>query len=145
MKKKILSVLLSVAMAATLLVGCGGGGDTAAPAAEEPAAEAPAAEEPAAEPAAEAPAAGGKVGVSMPTKDLQRWNQDGANMEEQLKAAGYEVDLQYAANDVQQQLSQVENMISGGCNVLVIAAIEGSSLGEALDMAKEANIPVIAY
>jgi len=49
------------------------------------------------------------------------------------------------ANDVQQQLSQVENMISGGCNVLVIAAIEGSSLGEALDMAKDAGIPVIAY
>ena len=94
---------------------------------------------------APAPANGAKVGVSMPTKDLQRWNQDGANMESQLKAAGYEVDLQYAANDVQQQLSQVENMISNGCDVLVIAAIEGSSLGEALDMAKGANIPVIAY
>jgi putative multiple sugar transport system substrate-binding protein len=81
----------------------------------------------------------------MPTKDLQRWNQDGANMEEQFKAAGYEVDLQYASNDVQTQLSQVENMISSGCNVLVIAAIEGSSLGEALGQAKEAGIPVIAY
>ena len=32
-----------------------------------------------------APANGTKVGVSMPTKDLQRWNQDGANMESQLK------------------------------------------------------------
>ena len=81
----------------------------------------------------------------MPTKDLQRWNQDGSNMESELKAAGYEVDLQFASNDVQTQLSQVENMISSGCSVLVIAAIEGSSLGEALDMAKEANIPVIAY
>ena len=89
--------------------------------------------------------AGKKVGVSMPTKDLQRWNQDGANMESELKAAGYEVDLQYAANDVQQQLSQIENMIAGGCDVVVIAAIEGSSLGEALDMAKASNIPVIAY
>ena len=94
---------------------------------------------------APAPANGTKVGVSMPTKDLQRWNQDGANMESQLKQAGYEVELQFAANDVQQQLSQIENMISNGCDVLVIAAIEGSSLGEALDMAKEANIPVIAY
>ena len=86
-----------------------------------------------------------KVGVSMPTKDLQRWNQDGDNMKAMLEEAGYEVDLQYASNDVQTQLSQVENMISGGCNVLVIAAIEGSSLGEALDMAKDAGIPVIAY
>ena len=48
-----------------------------------------------------------KVGVSMPTKDLQRWNQDGDNMQAMLVEAGYEVDLQYAANDVQQQLNQV--------------------------------------
>ncbi len=86
-----------------------------------------------------------KVGVSMPTKDLQRWNQDGDNMQKELEAAGYEVDLQYASNDVQTQLSQVENMISNGDEILVIAAIEGSSLGEALDMAKENDIPVIAY
>jgi len=86
-----------------------------------------------------------KVGVSMPTKDLQRWNQDGENMQKQLEAAGYTVDLQYASNDVQTQLSQVENMISEGADVLVIAAIEGSSLGEALTMAKDEGIPVIAY
>ena len=117
--KKLLSVLLSVAVIATLLTGCGGAGGSSSGAK--------------------------KVGVSMPTKDLQRWNQDGANMEKELKAAGYEVDLQFANNDVQQQVSQIENMISNGCDVLVIAAIEGSSLGEALDMAKKANIPVIAY
>ena len=86
-----------------------------------------------------------RVGVSMPTKDLQRWNQDGDNMKSELEAAGYEVDLQYASNDVQTQLSQVENMISEGADVLVIAAIEGSSLGEALAMAKDEGIPVIAY
>ena len=91
------------------------------------------------------PGDGQKIGVSMPTKDLQRWNQDGENMQKMLEDAGYEVDLQYASNDVQQQLSQVENMISSGADVLVIAAIEGSSLGEALDMAKENEIPVIAY
>lgn len=147
MKKKVLSALLSVAMVATLLIGCGAK-EEAAPAAEAPAAteEAAAEEAPAAEEAAPAAEANGsKVGVSMPTKDLQRWNQDGANMEAELKAAGYEVDLQYASNDVQTQVSQIENMINSGCNVLVIAAIEGSSLGEPLDMAKAAGIPVIAY
>ena len=90
-------------------------------------------------------AEGQKVGVSMPTKDLQRWNQDGENMQAELEAAGYTVDLQFAANDVQQQLNQVTNMINNGCEVLVIAAIEGSSLGSALDLAKEKGIPVIAY
>ncbi len=158
MKKKVLSAILSCAMVASLLVGCGGAAPAADSSSDAPAADAAeeaapaddAAEEAApADDAAEAPAddagAGKKVGVSMPTKDLQRWNQDGSNMESELKAAGYEVDLQFASNDVQTQLSQVENMISGKCDVLVIAAIEGSSLGEALDMAKDAGIPVIAY
>ena len=86
-----------------------------------------------------------KIGVSMPTKTLQRWNQDGDYMKAELEAAGFEVDLQYGANDVATQLSQIENMINSGCKVLVIAAIEGSSLGSVLDMAEAKGIPVIAY
>lgn len=93
------------------------------------------------EPAAE----GGLVGVSMPTKDLQRWNQDGSNMQAQLEAAGYTVDLQYAANDIPTQVSQIENMIANGCEVLVVASIDGSALGTVMAQAKEAGIPVIAY
>jgi len=86
-----------------------------------------------------------KVGVSMPTKDLQRWNQDGSNMRDQLKKAGYNVDLQYAANDIPTQVSQIENMITGGCKVLVIAAVDGSSLSNVLDQAAKKGIKVIAY
>ena len=142
MKRKLLSMILATAMVATMLVGCG---SSSAPAAE---AEAPAAEaEVEAEaPEAEAPAAeGGLVGVAMPTKDLQRWNQDGANMKAELEAAGYTVDLQYAANDIATQVSQIENMINSGCELLVVASIDGDSLGTVLEMAKEASIPVIAY
>ena len=143
MKKKILSGILSAVMAASLLAGCGQAAQTTT---ETPAAEPAATEAPAAEPAAEpAAAGGGKVGVAMPTKDLQRWNQDGSNMEEQLKAAGYEVDLQYASNDIATQVSQIENMISSGAQVLVIASIDGDSLGTVLAQAKEAGIKVIAY
>ena len=90
-------------------------------------------------------AAGEKVGVSMPTKDLQRWNQDGDNMQKELEDAGYEVELQYASNDPATQLNQIKTMIGNGAEVLVIAAIEGDSLGEALDLAAENEIPVIAY
>ena len=88
---------------------------------------------------------GQKVGVSMPTKDLQRWVQDGENMQKELEAAGFEVELQYASNDVPTQLNQVETMIDNGCTVVVISAIEGSSLGTALAKAKEKGIKVIAY
>ncbi len=140
MKKKLLSGILSAVMTASLLVGCGGAApaaSTEAPASEPAATEAPA--------ATESAGGSGKVGVAMPTKDLQRWNQDGANMEEQLKAAGYEVDLQYASNDIATQVSQIENMISSGAQVLVIASIDGDSLGTVLAQAKEAGIKVIAY
>jgi len=93
-----------------------------------------------------APAVEMKVGVSMPTQSLQRWNQDGANMKEQLEAAGYTVDLQFAGdNDIPTQVSQLETMISGGCNVLVIAAIDGKALTTVLESAKAADIKVIAY
>lgn len=85
------------------------------------------------------------IGVAMPTQDLQRWNQDGENMKAELEEKGYTVDLQYGGNDVQTQVSQIENMIANGDQMLVIAAIEGDSLGTVLAQAKEANIPVIAY
>ena len=87
----------------------------------------------------------GLIGVAMPTQDLQRWNQDGENMKAELEAKGYEVDLQFAGNDVATQVSQVENMIANGDQLLVIASIEGDSLGTVLAQAKEANIPVISY
>ena len=70
---------------------------------------------------------GKTVGVCMPTKDLQRWNQDGANMKKELEAAGYKVDLQYANNEIATQVNQIENMITGGVDILVIASIDGAS------------------
>ena len=139
MKKKLLSLLLTGAMAASMFVGCGtstettDGGASGGDAAQTT------------ESSDAAASTGKKVGVSMPTKDLQRWNQDGANMQEKLEAAGYEVELQYASNQTDTQVNQIETMINDGCDVLVIAAIESSSLGTVMDKAKEANIPVIAY
>lgn len=85
------------------------------------------------------------IGVCMPTKTLQRWNQDGTNMKKQLEAAGYKVDLQYADDDIPTQVTQIENMIANDINLLVIASIEGDSLGTVLAQAKEKDIPVIAY
>ena len=66
-------------------------------------------------------------------------------MKEKLEAAGYTVDLQYASNDIATQVSQIENMINSGCKVVVIASIDGDSLGTVLEQAKEKKIPVIAY
>jgi putative multiple sugar transport system substrate-binding protein len=85
------------------------------------------------------------IGVAMPTQSLQRWNQDGANMKTQLEAKGYKVDLQYSNNDVNTQVQGIENMITKGCKVLVVAAIDGSALTDVLKKAGENGIKVIAY
>ena len=87
----------------------------------------------------------GTIGIAMPTKSSARWIADGNAMVEQFKAAGYETDLQYAEDDIPNQLAQVENMITKGVNVLVIAAIDGTTLSNALANAKAADIKVIAY
>lgn len=145
MRKRILSVILGAVMSMALLAGCGTAastGDTETPAAEQ---TDETKEETTEEPKAEEETGGGKIGVAMPTKDLQRWNQDGTNMEAQLVEAGYEVDLQYASNEIATQVSQIENMINSDCELLVIASIDGDSLGTVLELAKEKNIPVIAY
>ncbi len=124
MKRKLVSVLLCIALVSSLLVGCGTTTTTSGDGASGDKK---------------------KVGVAMPTKDLQRWNQDGDNMKKSLEAAGYTVDLQYANNEIATQVSQIENMITGGCDLLVLATIDGGSVGTVLAEAKEKNIPVIAY
>ena len=87
----------------------------------------------------------GTVGIAMPTKSSSRWISDGNSMVEQFTAAGYATDLQYAEDDIPTQLAQVENMITKGVNVLVIAAIDGTTLSNALENAQAAGIKVIAY
>lgn len=87
----------------------------------------------------------GTVGIAMPTKSSSRWISDGNSMVEQFTAAGYATDLQYAEDDIPNQLAQIENMITKGVNVLVIAAIDGTTLSNALENAAAAGIKVIAY
>ena len=87
----------------------------------------------------------GTIGIAMPTKSSARWISDGNSMVEQFKAAGYDTDLQYAEDDIPNQLAQIENMITKGDKVLVIAAIDGSTLSNALANAAAAGIKVIAY
>lgn len=88
---------------------------------------------------------GALIGVAMPTQSLQRWNQDGANMKKELEAKGYRVELQYANNDNNQQIQQIENMITKGCKILVIASIDGSTLSDVLKKAADNGVKVIAY
>ncbi|MCM2290738.1 sugar-binding protein [Allorhizobium sp. BGMRC 0089] len=87
----------------------------------------------------------GTVGIAMPTKSSARWIDDGNNIVKQLKAAGYDTDLQYGEDDIPNQLSQIENMVTKGVKVLVIAPIDGTTLSDALKQAHDAGIKVISY
>lgn len=87
----------------------------------------------------------GTIGVSMPTKSSARWIADGDGMVKSLKDKGYKADLQYADDDIPNQLAQIENMITKKVKVLVIASIDGTTLNNALQKAADAGIKVIAY
>lgn len=140
--RKILSMVLMAVMIFTL-VGCSGNDaettDTSGTSTEENVSEEGVATE------QKTGSKGKKVGVAMPTQSSQRWIQDGDNMRTQLEALGYEVDLQYAEDDVQMQVAQIENLINNGADALVVAAVDSSALVNALGEAKANGIPVIAY
>lgn len=153
MKRKLLGALLSVAMVASLLAGCGSKPAASDNAGDNAQAEAPADNSNDAAPAdnadAEAPAdttsAGGKIGISMPTQSLERWNRDGAYLDEQFKAAGFETILTFSDNDSGRQVNDIQNMLADGVNLLIVAAIDGEALNTAMNEAAEANVPVISY
>lgn len=88
---------------------------------------------------------GGTIGVAMPTKSSERWIADGNNIKKQLEDAGYSVDLQYAEDDIPTQVSQVENMVTKGVDMLVIAAIDGTALGDVLETAASQDIEILSY
>ncbi|MBA3905911.1 MAG: substrate-binding domain-containing protein, partial [Pseudonocardiales bacterium] len=99
----------------------------------------------------QAPAAGGAsvagalVGVTMPTKSSERWIHDGDNIKAALEKLGYTVDLQYAENDIPTQVNQIENQITRGAKLLIIASIDGTAITTQLQEAADKKIPVIAY
>ncbi|WP_430542452.1 multiple monosaccharide ABC transporter substrate-binding protein [Streptomyces iconiensis] len=88
---------------------------------------------------------GGTIGLAMPTKSSERWIADGKNMAKQFREAGYKTDLQYGDDKVENQVAQVENMITQGHRLLVIAAIDGAALTDVLEKAHDAGVPVISY
>ena len=90
-------------------------------------------------------AKGSKIGISMPTKSLERWNRDGSYLEKEFEKAGYDVSLTYSDNKIDQQVKDIEGLIADKVDLLVVAAIDGESLAQVLSEAKNQNIPVIAY
>ncbi|MGW3289599.1 substrate-binding domain-containing protein, partial [Streptomyces sp. NPDC001002] len=90
-------------------------------------------------------AKGGTIGIAMPTKSSERWIADGKNVVTNLESKGYKTKLVYGEDDPDQQVSQIENLITQGVKGLIIAAIDNKSLNNVLQQAADAKIPVISY
>lgn len=140
MNKKVISALLAASMTVAMLAGCSSADSTDA-AADTSAATT----EAAAEDAAPAADTGKTVGISMPTKSLERWNRDGSYLQKQFEDKGYKVELTYSDNKSAQQNNDIEGLIADNVDLLVVAAIDGEALSQVLDEAKDAGIPVISY
>lgn len=140
MKRKLMTGLLSAAMVATLLAGCGEAADNGG-------------SKDSGDKGTSTEAAGGeakadgsfKIGISMPTQSLERWNRDGAYLDEQFKKAGFDTELTYSDNDSGRQVNDIQNMLADDVDLLIVAAIDGEALNTAMDEAKSANVPVISY
>lgn len=137
MKKKLIGVLLTVFMVVSL-IGCSSDKDTSTTSgnsdSKTEATKAPDKE-----------SKDIKVGISMPTKSLERWNRDGSFLQKEFEGLGYKVELTYSDNKSEQQVNDIQNMIADGVKLLVIAAIDGETLSTVLQDAKDQDIAVIAY
>ena len=138
-KKTARSMAVGLALALGLAA-CAGGG-----AGSEPEEAAGTEAETEGEGGGEAAGEGGLIGVAMPTETSERWIADGAAVESGLQDAGYEVSLQFAGDDIPTQSQQIDQMITQGAELLIIAAIDGTALSSQLQAAADAGIPVISY
>lgn len=138
--KKTLALILAACMSLSL-VACGGGDKPSDASKSNPTGSV-------SQPGSQQPSSDGEtktVGIAMPTQSLERWNRDGAYLDEQFKAAGYNTIVTYSDNKNEQQVNDIQNMLSQGVDLLIIAAIDGNGLNTVMNDAGAAGVPVIAY
>ncbi len=133
--KKLISLILTVTMAVTLLVGCQSTATTTTKAADASAA------------ATTAAAADGsiQVGVVLPTKDEPRWIQDQEKFEAILTDAGFSNQVMFSQGSSDTEKKNVETLITKGIKVLIICANDASAAAATVEAAKDAGVKVICY
>ena len=123
MKKKIMAVLMTLAMTATLFAGCGGSNNAQG-------------------------SADGEVKVSVFWYDESDVYLSSVRTElnEELDALGVAYDNQFAANDQAKQIDQIKTAIAGGSNLLVVNVVTSGAPDTAEDiLAAAGDIPVIFF
>lgn len=140
MKKKVISTVLSLVMVVAMVAGCGSTSKTTDSSNSDTTSS-----DVSTENTNNDTAIGQKIGISMPTKSLERWNRDGSYLQKQFESEGFEVELTYSDNDSDQQVNDIQNLIADDVDLLVVAAIDGDTLSTVLADAKDQGISVISY
>jgi len=144
---KMLAMLLVMGLMVTAFAGCGGSGKSTG----EQQQDTKTAEQPKQENQEKQEDKAGKdlkdvvIGISVGTLKQERWQREIEMFEAYAKEHGFTVKVQSAEDDPQKQMSQCENLISQGVDVLIVQALDSEAAGAIVGPAHEAGIPVIAY
>lgn len=125
-RSKIFAWMLAVLMVVTLFAGC-----------SKPA--------PAGETSANAPAKKIKVGLSLPTQREERWVRDKEKMEQIAAEKGIELIVKVSDANMQEQITQVESLLTQGIDVLILAPHDAAAAATLVEKANKEGIPVISY
>ncbi len=147
MKRKILSAILCVAMVATMLVGCGGGSSDSSSDSGSSTEASDAGDDAEAEDSGDSEAASGDVKIGITIQDLKNdyWAGVMGKLEGLMKAKGYDYTLIDCEDNSATQISQIENFISNGCNLIMVHPSDAAAVETVCGEAMAAGIKVMCW
>ena len=86
-----------------------------------------------------------KLGFSMDTLKEERWQRDKDSVEARARELGVELIVAVADGNDRLQLSQAENMLTQGVDVLIVAPHNAVTAAAIVEAAHRQNVPVISY
>ncbi|MCC8180626.1 MAG: substrate-binding domain-containing protein [Planctomycetes bacterium] len=86
-----------------------------------------------------------RIGLALPTQQEERWVRDMHAMQAEAEKHNVDLRVAIARNDQSQQNNQVEQLLSQGIKVLIIAPHDGEGAATSVDKAHEDGVKVISY
>ena len=145
--KKLMTLLIVILMVTMLFAGCAQSA-TESPSesqSQSSASDSSSTETDSASSSAGEDSDGIKIGISINDLQLERWQRDWKYMEAACKEQGVEYVSASADGNEQTQMTQIESMLSQGVDVLIVLPVNQDTLSQAVDLAHESGVKVIAY
>lgn len=143
MKKKILSTILCVLMAASMLAGCSGSDGSAGADAADVEETADAADTDDSDVAVSEGSA--KIGITIQSLKNDYWAGVMSKLQDQMKEKGYECTVIDCENNAATQVSQIENFITTGCDLIMVHPADADAVETVCGEALDAGIKVMCW